>query len=58
MVLCPLTRQAIVSLSQCDQKIDQNFAKFLDKVGKNTKISTSKLNLQVQNIYIEPHSKP
>jgi hypothetical protein len=47
-----------VRSKQCDQKIDYNFAQFLEKVAKNAKKSTSKLNLNVENIYIQPHLKP
>ncbi len=43
---------------QSDQKIEQNFAKVLDKVAQNDKISTSEVNLKVLNIYIKPHFKP
>ncbi len=44
--------------SQCDQKIDYNFAQILEKVAKNALKSTLKLNLNVQNISIKPHLKP
>jgi len=30
----------------------------LEKVAQNATVSTSKLNLEVQNVYIKPHLKP
>jgi hypothetical protein len=52
------------SVGQGDQKIGKKFTQILEKVAKtvakqtNAEMSTSKLNLEVQNIYIKPLSNP
>jgi hypothetical protein len=55
--------QYLPPLKRCDHIIRKN-AQYLDKVAKTVgktkkaKISTSKLNFKVQNIYIKPILKP
>jgi hypothetical protein len=50
-----------ITLVQCDQNIENKYAHFLKNVAKtvakrptNDKISASKFNLKVQNIYTKP----
>ncbi len=52
------------SVGQGDQKIGKKFTQILEKVAKtvakqkNAEMYTSKLNLEVQNIYIKPLLNP